>query len=534
MTDGFELSFGQVRGFFRRGLLIAIGLGVLLGAGLYQWSSGGGPSFRSQAVLVTASPSIDLRTLGLPELNEAPLHVDAYSVAASSDAVLAAALNDLGMPAAQSDVDAMRRDRLQVRVASEAKLIYITVTADSPTAAADQANAVAKELQTWDSARSRAALNRITTMLTQRLASQQLRVQQLEQQPGTLADQQGIAEQLLLTQLAAQLDSVIALSNNSGGTLNLLRAATPQDSDVGRSPFAFAALGLLLGVIVGYGLTLVLEVFDGRVYTEEGVERATDLPVLAALPRPRRGRLLGPDASIVLQANLDTQLGTLGRTVLLVTSVAYSDDTATAAMALAETYARQGKRTLLVDADLHHPAIARRYRVPGINNATLINSIRGVRAHRPARIKVDDSHLSLIFEPKAATEHTIAMVQGFGECLLNWMGEYEAIVVRAAPMSVSNDSLLLGKGCSGTVLAVDPRSTNRQRLQDAVARLQRAGVELVGTVVTGGHRRFKARQQAPARVVNQASGAQQPSAATLVTDAATAGARSKAGQPPTS
>ena len=503
MTESVELTHGQVLGFLRRGLWLAIVLAIVIGAGLYYYGTLAGPAFRAQAVLVTQSPQVDMRTLGLPDVNNAPLHVDAYSVAATSAPVIAGALDALGLPSTQGAVEEVREDQLQIRVVSDPQLIYITITADEPGKAADLANAISEQLQAWDRARVTQELQRIAGLLTQRITAQQALVEQLSVQDGAAATNQLTSERLVLAGLGDQLDSVVALSSNATSTLKVLRAATPPVEGIGRSPIMFALLGLILGVILAYGLMFVIELVDGRLYTSEGVERSAGLPVLAALARARRGRATATESAVMLQTNLGTALDLKRQTTLAVTAVQSPDDTATAAIALAESFAQRGRNTLLIDADLRQPAVARRYRVPGINNLSLMTCLSGRQGMRqPIRVRVGDrAKVALLFETKPAPNDVMAMLDGLPECLHRWKEEYDAIVLRVAPVGRGSDAVMIGEFCNGVILAINPRTSNRKRLLDTVARLRRAGVKLVGGIATGLRGPLGPRQQYQSEII---------------------------------
>lgn len=488
MNESFELTHGQVLGFLRRGLFFALIVSLGLGAGLYYWKSLAGPTFSAQAVIVTQSPQTDLRSLGLPEVNNAPLHVDAYSVAATSTPVLTAALSSLGLPAAQAAVEDLRKE-IQIRVVPEPKLMFLTITDSEPDSAAALANAVSEQLQLWDRSRITDELQRVTTILRQRIIAQQVLVEQLAAQAGSVGTTQLASERLVLTQLDSQLDSVVTLSTNTTGTLKVLRAAAPPEKSIGRPPVVFALLGIILGGLLAYALVFIVELVDGRLYSSEEVERATGLPVLGALHRWKRSHDTAsrPATAMTLQANLEATKNLSEKICLVVTSVGYQDDPATAAMALAESFAIRGKSTLLVDADLQQPAIARRYRVPGINSVSLMAYIRGRQGmQQPIRMRIgESSHLALLYEAKPTPDEAPVMLNGLAACLKLWTEQYDAVIVRATPMSWGSDAMIISRWCDGVVLAVNPRATNRRALLSTVTRLRRAGILLVGAITTG-------------------------------------------------
>ncbi|NLG08649.1 MAG: CpsD/CapB family tyrosine-protein kinase [Deinococcales bacterium] len=480
-----ELTHGQLLGFLRRGLPFALIASLLLAGALYRWASGAEPVYQAQVALVAQSPQVDLRTLDLPEVSFSPLHVDAYSVAVMNSSVLAAALESVGLPATDSAVNALRAGGIRVDVLPVPQLLYIYVTETTPERAADLANAVAAQLQAWDQGRLTSELQRMTQLLTQRIAVQQLLLQDLEEQQPASA--QVAAIQQTLTGHRDQLDSLLALSSNATSSLKVLRAATPPTTSLGRPPTMFALLGLLLGALLVYGLMFVLELFQGRPYTSEGVERATGLPVVAELPRGVRGGAIGPEVAVVLQANLRRVTDAALPSTILVSGVSARDDTAAAAMAVAESFARLGHSTLLVDADIRRPAIARRYRVPAQNHLPLTACALGHQGgRRPLWVHLDRrTRLALLHDERGSAEDVVALLNGLPACLERWKAEYHTIVVRAAPLASAGDGLLLSEGSDAVILAIDPLGASRRRLDAALARLRQLRVPLVAAVTTG-------------------------------------------------
>jgi hypothetical protein len=65
-------------------------------------------------------------------------------------------------------------------------------------------------------------------------------------------------------------------------------------------------------------------------------------------------------------------------------------------------------------------------------------------------------------------------------------GEHDLVLVHAPPLGSSLDAALLGKGCTGLVLVVEPLETTRSGLRSAVARAESTGCRVLGLVVSGG------------------------------------------------
>lgn len=490
MNGDIELTRGQLGGFLRRGLPSALLLAAVLCVGLFYWSSRSTPVFRAQVVLVAKSPQVDLRSLGLPDVNYAPLHVNAYSVAVSSRPVLQAALEAAGLGHDEAAVTALANEGLKVDVSPEAQLIYVTVTENSATAAANVANSLGLQLQEWDRTRITDELQRVANMLTQRITLVQVLLKPVQGATPDAGDPTLVANRQLLSELTDQREAVLALMSSVPSTLTLLKAATPPSTGVFRHPVAFGLLGLILGAILAYGLTFLFELFSPRTYTAGGLTLATGLPVIAELEtkgrRAQQHQVLTEDMAIMVQGNLRSTYRQGVQLTLLVAGLEPQDDSAAAAMALAESFAMRQMRTLLVDADVRAPEIARRYRVPGINALPLMDAITAAQGSvRPFRLRLPSGAiLSLIYEANPLPNEAMALVNSLPSAVARWQGEYDCIILRTAPVSITSDALMLSDSCNGLVLAVQPGQANRRRLQTAVDTLQRSGVTILGLIAT--------------------------------------------------
>ena len=490
MNESVELSYGQVRGFARRGLPLALALGVLLGAVLYLYAQRRDPSFSAQTVLVATTPTIDFRSLGLPDVSTASLHVEAYGVAATSEDVLTRALASLGRPTGGAALQELQHN-LEVRTDPVPELIFVTASATSPTVAADEANALAGALLAWDKDRATHELDRVASLLQQRITSQRDTIQALQASGGSTNAAAVATEAAVLSQEQGQLDSLNALRASIGGALTVLQPAAPPAKGIGFPTSVFAILGVVLGLLLGYGLTFLAELFDASVYTVEGMERATSLPTLISVPRGRgRGRIPAGLAG-VLRANLATAAGDGELCAVQVTSSRYGHGSARAAIVLAESFARRGLRTLLIDADMNRPSIARHYKLERHDDISLLATLRAEKDQRLAMTTLDDSRtrLSLLYEVHRVGDGAAMLKRSFAERLAVWRAEYQRVVVNTAPVALSNDSALVARACDATILAFDPRRTRLRATVRSLVELRRAGAHLVGCIATGVTRR---------------------------------------------
>jgi succinoglycan biosynthesis transport protein ExoP len=184
----------------------------------------------------------------------------------------------------------------------------------------------------------------------------------------------------LYTTLVGKVEQLRTLEALQTSRATLVRPAT-SGSQIQPRTARNIAFGVVLGILLGIGLALLGEAVDKRVRGEQDVEAALGIPLLGRLaepPRRFRGRLamanepqgLYGEGYRTLKTNIDFVNQTHGARVFMVTSAAEREGKSTTCANLAMTFARAGKRVLLVDLDLRQPSIAQILSLPSTPGIT--------------------------------------------------------------------------------------------------------------------------------------------------------------------
>lgn len=263
-------------------------------------------------------------------------------------------------------------------------------------------------------------------------------------------------------------------------------------------------LGGLLGLILGVGAAFFLEYLDRTVRTSADVESLLGVPVLGIIPRLRTApdateERAGPagaplvvamdpldpaaEAYRTLRMNLmfmSTEEEPL-RTVLF-SSPGPSEGKSTTAVNFAIMLARQGKRVLLVDADLRRPSIHRALdvlREPGLTNL-LVGDAGAREAVRPNVLPNLDFLPSGPFPPNPSELlNSAPMIQLLGEL----QERYDQIVLDSPPVLAVTDAAILASSMDGVVLVLRSGETEQHSAERAVDQLRRLGVRVLGAVL---------------------------------------------------
>jgi capsular exopolysaccharide synthesis family protein len=152
-------------------------------------------------------------------------------------------------------------------------------------------------------------------------------------------------------------------------------------------PMRNGILGGMLGLLIGVGLAFMRESLNTSVRTAAAVEERLGMPLLGRIrepPKRLRGRdelsmLVTPDAPEteafqLLATNIEFINLDYGATTFMVTSANPAEGKSTTIANLAVTFARSGKRVVLVDLDLRRPVLHRFFglkAMPGITEVAL-------------------------------------------------------------------------------------------------------------------------------------------------------------------
>ncbi|MDX1546894.1 MAG: polysaccharide biosynthesis tyrosine autokinase, partial [Rhodothermales bacterium] len=320
-------------------------------------------------------------------------------------------------------------------------------------------------------------------------------------------DRQAVEQLYLLLGERAQ-EARVAEESELGYVEIVRRAQTPDEPERPQKQLN-VLLGMLVGILFGFGLAFVRQALDHRLYRPEDLRRH-GLEVLGVVPRFERvikaefggmetveveGRrvsttlvaLLSPMSPIAecyrgvhtsLQfSRPDTVLETM-----LVTSAMPEEGKTTTAVNLALTVARTGRRTLYVDADLRRPrghALLGLPRKPGLSDLLLSNET-------PDFARYDIGFDGFFVLPAGRQVPNPAELLGSKRmrALLEMMKQhFDAIIIDTAPVLLATDAVLLSTQCDAAALVVAARQTDQVAVQRAREMLLGVGAPLVGGVL---------------------------------------------------
>jgi capsular exopolysaccharide synthesis family protein len=266
-----------------------------------------------------------------------------------------------------------------------------------------------------------------------------------------------------------------------------------------RAIFYSALVGLLLGVVLAFGL----DKLDDSVKSPDELRDQMELPMLGLIPAikaergSRRaaadstvGRLLthaDPRSPVAeayrsMRTNLAFARAQQSPQAIVVASPGPADGKSTTVANLAITFAQQGQRTLLIDADLRRAVLHKAFntgRSPGLTEAIIGESSFDDVVH-----DTEVPNLSLIasgrFPPNPAELLGSARMQ---EILHEAKARFDVVLLDSPPLLAVTDAAVLSTMVDGVVLVIRTERTKRDAVRRALGHVRSVRGRLLGAVL---------------------------------------------------
>jgi len=285
--------------------------------------------------------------------------------------------------------------------------------------------------------------------------------------------------------------------------VTLLDGASPPYR-IGTTLMQKVLLGFLVGLLLGLAGAFFLEYLDQTIKSSADVQRVVGVPVLAQIPYDSKLAVSGNGRSrhaVIVITSLDpddpaaeayralrTNVTFVGAEkplqFILVTSAMPGEGKSTTAVHLASAHADQGKRTLIIDADLRRPSVHRKLDIQAKEG--LSNVLLGDVTWRNAIIYPDgrpNLHVLLSGPPSRRASDLIGPMMA--DILEEAAKEYDLIVVDAPPVLGFAEAMQIARAVDGVVMLARAGKTNRKAVGTSLEILNRLRANIVGLVLNG-------------------------------------------------
>jgi protein-tyrosine kinase len=178
-------------------------------------------------------------------------------------------------------------------------------------------------------------------------------------------------------------------------------------------------------------------------------------------------------------------------TVMMVTSPGTGEGRTTTVVNLSIVLAQQGKKVLLIDADLRKPTIHNLF--DQSKNIGLSNVLSYMNKLDEAICHSGYYHLDLLPSGQVPPNPTELLSSEKMKEIVEIVGrDYDAVLFDTPPLLNYADSLLLADLCKGVILVIKSGQTSKESAAKAKELLANTNARLLGATLNGGHSKVKA------------------------------------------
>ncbi|MFB5662699.1 CpsD/CapB family tyrosine-protein kinase [Alteribacillus sp. HJP-4] len=168
--------------------------------------------------------------------------------------------------------------------------------------------------------------------------------------------------------------------------------------------------------------------------------------------------------------------------LLLITSPGPGEGKSTTVANLAVTMAQQGKRTLIIDADLRKPTV--HYTFRSMNTIGLTNLLIHQSGFKEVVQETEIDNLEIMSSGPVPPNPAELLSTKKMEQVINEAKQiYDIIIFDAPPVIPVTDAQVLASACDGCILVVKAGQTDKQDGQKAKELLEKAKANLLGTIL---------------------------------------------------
>jgi succinoglycan biosynthesis transport protein ExoP len=302
-----------------------------------------------------------------------------------------------------------------------------------------------------------------------------------------------------------------------GGMLENLRSSNISVVDPGRVPSSpkkpnvplYLAIALAFGLFTGAGSCLLVDSVDDKIQGVEDLEYLHGLPLLGIIPfaKPRKGiraleAVASPASSFTeavrgLRTSLMLSKSGSPPKVVLITSAVSGEGKSTLAKSLAVLLAKQGRRVLLVEADLRRPRLRldlESTRQGGLSE--ILASKDDAAAWLEGALTLDDVSNLVILPAGPVPPDPAELLDSARMRLLveAWRVQFDLVLLDGPPVLAVTDAVALAGMADTTIMVarcgLTPRSSLRRASQLIEEHVNRARIRVVLNAVKVGSHAF--------------------------------------------
>jgi tyrosine-protein kinase Etk/Wzc len=329
--------------------------------------------------------------------------------------------------------------------------------------------------------------------LIERFNQELIRLPAVEQQYAFLQRETGSLLQTL-AMLKAKYEETKIKRDSEESDLKILELAQTPESRISTVKTSNIILGIIIGLILGIALALLIEYLDQTLKDPASVEKTLGVPLLGIVPFIEADNAILEQATDLtknilepfraLRANLKHIAATHHLQTFIICSAIKGEGKTTLAANLGITFALDGKKVILVDADLRRSQAHSLFAIPKQTGLTdyLLGTATADEIIKPTRF----DNMSVI--TSGERPHNPAELLGthlFDHLVEELRTKADIIIFDSPALLPVSDTITMAPKMDGVLFVVRTFWTPLKAAKQALNQLQRIGSHLYGGILNG-------------------------------------------------
>lgn len=261
------------------------------------------------------------------------------------------------------------------------------------------------------------------------------------------------------------------------------------------------AIGGASGLLLGFIVALLFESLDTNLKTMTDIEQTLQLPLLAAVPAvdtedllPSRFREFAMSRGASSWSRIAEALRGMRTSILLsspgappkvimVTSTRPAEGKSSVATLMAITFALNGSKVLLIDADLRRPSVHLRFRMgKGLGLSSLLSGKASMKDSITEWPELTNLHI-LTSGPVPPLPSELLGSKQMEDLVAQLRENYDFVLIDTPPVLAVTDASILGRLTDAAILIIRYGAAQRHVVQRCIDLLDRSGTHLLGVAV---------------------------------------------------
>lgn len=275
-----------------------------------------------------------------------------------------------------------------------------------------------------------------------------------------------------------------------------IKAISP---NINRVPFVMAMLTAIAVAAIGCIIELIKFIAKDTVKSGNEISEKLNIPLLASVQFIENKNKTAKGLLVVdrktgfsfietyksIRTKIESNSAKTGNKVYLITSACENEGKTTVSTNIALSLAENGKRVLLVDADLRNPSISKILAIPEID-VGFIDVLKGEAELEQAIKLIQKFNLYILADQKAVGNPSELLSMKITEEIIDGLREeFDYIIIDTAPASVVTDASVIAGFADAAILVVRADCSPMSRIRMSIEDIDQNGAEIVGCVFNG-------------------------------------------------